>query len=489
MAKTLLNLKLSYKGKLLDIVKYGNDFKSKWFIGSSKHLFWQILDPSFPDRHLFVTQKGNDLYMNLIPGAKLSCSKDGNPVETSYLQSNGILSGTQLKLRNDMTGVLVLNPDWEIKYEYSEPWVKLLTEEERQIVAQYSRRGELTSVERFNRGMIVLFTIITLLFVIIYDVALKPETIEDTTLEMRLAQIQKAQRIEAQLPMAQQASFGDDAAARARAEAAARAAAEAAAAAAAAAAAGQRGTTTGPAGGTGDASRTFGSFSPSATGVAQPFQAVTTTQSFVAATPGGRGGGGGAGGGPGGGPGAGSGYASTFDPGATGGYNQTDLGSVAFGTPGGPGSSTRPGDNVAVFTGDATKIAPRGRPVAQTAETQRVIQSFQAAAIQPISEGAITAAPEEQRPDLEKIQIGVNGRKGQIMQLYRASAAVKAASGSIQIKLYIDNNGNVTAADVTPTSEGFTEKFLKDVKNLVEGWSFNVSNKAIYQFTVRLTQG
>lgn len=473
---------MSYKGKLLDIVKSGNDFTNKWVIGSNKHLFWQILDPSFPDRHLFVTKMGNDLYMNLIPGTNLSCSKDGTPVDNSYLKSNGILKGNQLKLNSDMTGVLALNPDWEIKYEFSEPWKRLLTEEERQIVTQYSRRGELSAVDRFNRGMIVIFTILTIMFLILYDTILKPDAIDVSTIEARLAQIQRAQRIEAPLPVAQQPSFDDDAAARVRAAAAAQARAEAAAAQA------RKPTGTPGAGTGGEASRTFGAFSPSATSVAQPFQAVTTTQSFVAATPGGRAGGGGSGG-PGGGPGAGSGYSSTFDPSATGGYNQTDLGSVAFGTPGGPGTSTRPGDNVAVFTGDASKIAPRGRPIAQTAETQRVIQSFKASAIKPISEGAIATAPEEQRPDLEKIAIAVNGRKGQITQLYRTSAAVKAASGSILIMLYIDKHGNVTAAEVTPTSEGFSEKFLKDVKNLVEGWNFNVSDKAIYEFTVRLTQG
>jgi len=73
----LLNLTLHYKGKVLDRVRYGKDFKSKFFIGSSKYLFWQILDESFPDKHLFLTKKGDQLYLQLPPGAKISCSKGG----------------------------------------------------------------------------------------------------------------------------------------------------------------------------------------------------------------------------------------------------------------------------------------------------------------------------------------------------------------------------------------------------------------------------
>jgi len=95
-------------------VRYGRDFKNKFFIGSDKYLFWQILDESFPEKHLFVTKKGDQLYLQLPPGAKVSCAKDGEPVDESYLTKSFILQGNKLLLRPDMTGTLAIAPNWEI---------------------------------------------------------------------------------------------------------------------------------------------------------------------------------------------------------------------------------------------------------------------------------------------------------------------------------------------------------------------------------------
>jgi len=155
MAK-LLNLKLSYKGKLLDFVKEGGDIKKKFFIGSNKYLFWQILDPNFPEKHLLINEKGNQYYLLLPPGAKLSCMKDGAAVDSAFLTQNSILRGTELLLRPDMTGTIAIAPEWEISYEYKEPWVSVLTPEEKQIVAQYASSSEPTSLESFNRNLLLL---------------------------------------------------------------------------------------------------------------------------------------------------------------------------------------------------------------------------------------------------------------------------------------------------------------------------------------------
>jgi len=469
MAKTVLNLKLNYKGKLLDISKAGRDFTKQLFIGTDKHLFWQILDPSFPNKHQFLVKRGDDYYLQLLPGANVSCSHNGNPVDASYLQQNGILKGSNLLLRNDMAGTIALNPDWEIKYEYTEPWVRVLTEEERMIVAQYSRRAELTAAERFNRSMVILFLLLTIAFLLIYDFVLKPEAVDIGTLEARLAMLEEAQRVEVPLPTGQQAFVAGTETGEVATEA----------------------TEVGTPGGVGTANvgATFGGIGvPGGTGDPNaPFQAATFRQSFVTATPGARGGGGGTGTGPGGG---GSGIAGAFDPSATGGYSQTNLGQVAFGqAPAGGTTMAPPSGSVAIFTGDAGRIVPRGRPVAQSAQTAAVIQSFSAANVTTIQEGSIISAPEELRPEIERIQASVNGRKGQITQIYRKYAAQRAMSGSITIELFISSNGQVDAAEVIPNSENFTEGFLKEVKALVESWSFNVSQRQRYRFTVRLTQG
>ncbi|MCD8479916.1 MAG: hypothetical protein LRZ88_06605 [Candidatus Cloacimonetes bacterium] len=74
MAK-ILSLRLNYKGKFLDYAKEGKEIRKQFFIGSNKHLQWQILDTSFPDKHLFVKQVGNALVMNIPPGASFTCAK------------------------------------------------------------------------------------------------------------------------------------------------------------------------------------------------------------------------------------------------------------------------------------------------------------------------------------------------------------------------------------------------------------------------------
>lgn len=492
MAKTQLTLKLSYKGKLLDVVKANSHFKKTWLIGSNKHLLWQILEPSFPEKHILVSQQGGEWVMHLLPGADVDCSQNGKPAEASALKSSGLLKGNNLTLRTDMAGKVKLNPDWVVSFEFNEPWVHILTEEERQIVAQYSRRGEITPTEKFNRGMVMFFTILTVIFLFAYEFFLKPPTVAADTVEAKLAQMQ-AQRVQIPQQVQQRTTGESDAEARARA-AAAKAAAEAAARAAAEAAAReaanagrQQGTQGGTPGGQGSASAVFGNFTPGAVRRSDVV-AATTTRTFVAASrDGGPGGGPGSGpGGPGTGPG---GQGSTFDPGAIGSYNQSEISSAVTNRPGIQGSSTRPsGENISVASGgDLSKLAPRGRPIAQTAADQSAIRTFQSENVEVMTSESITAAPAETRPDLQTIASQVNSRKGQVENLYRRAAAIKATSGSVKIRLYIDNRGNVVTAIVTPTTEGFTEQFLQDLKSLVEGWSFNISSKQVYEFTYRLS--
>lgn len=480
MAKTQLNLKLSYKGKLLDIVKQGREFVGKWFIGSDKHLLWQILDPSFPNRHQLVTKRGNDLYLQLVPGASLSCSKDGNPVDAAYLQQNGILNGTNLLLRNDMSGNINLGPNWDIRYEYAEPQVNILTEKERQLVAQFARREQLSSTERMNRGLILIALILGIAFMLFYDFVLKPRANEAATLAAKLAELERAQRIEAQVAE-QELLTQEEPVPETKASGTAQTA--------------QKGTASKPGAAT-TAQSTFGKFrSTDTTSGAyssyRPSVQSTVLRDFVTARPGSKGG---TGGGPGGvGPGfdisggAGGGYASSFNPDATAAYNQTELGRVLTGNTPAGGTTVRPEGRIENFTGDASKLAPARKPIAQSAQTQRIIQSFRSADVTTLSENNVVGSVAGQSADIDDVTGQLQGRKGQLTQLYRKHSAIQASSGSIYIKMYIGTDGRV-AADVTPNSATFTQAFLQEVKQLVENWTFRVSKKTIYGFTTRLTQ-
>jgi len=475
MMSKLLNLTLHYKGKVLDRVRYCRDFKNKFFIGSDKYLFWQILDSSFPEKHLFVTKKGDQLYLQLPPGSKVSCTKGGQPVDSAYLTKNNILKDNRLLLLPDMTGTLNIAPNWEISYEFKEPFVTVLTPEEKQIASQYARRPQPTSTERFNRNMILLFIVLTIIFVIIFDQFLKKQISYDYTLEQKVAMLQKAEQIKAEA-LAKPSTFeptGETP----------EAVTEKA----------QQGVTGGAIGGTGTAKSAgaifgggFGSFDPSATSAARPIQAVTTAESFVTSRPGRGGGGRGIGTG-GGGAGPSGGYSTSFDPNAPRTFS-SDIGSVATQAPQVAGSSIRPGvGTIAKATGDQSRLAPSGVVFGQTAQSSQLISSFQSKKVAQVSEGTIAQAPAETKTRYETIGALVNSRRSQINTLYSKWNAIIPFSGSVTIRLLISSSGKVQEALITPNGQ-IPNGFLTELKQLCESWKFPVTEESDYTFSVRLRQ-
>lgn len=487
MAKTQLNLELNYKGKDLDKIKHGSGlFKKEWFIGSNKHLLWQVLLPSFPDKHKLVTQKGNELYLNLLPGSQLECVKHGQNMDQAALSGQRLLSGNSLLLQNDMEGTLTLHPDWQVKYSFGEPYTYVLTEEEKQIVATYSRRAESTPQEKFGRSMIILFLFITIVFLGIYDLALKPAKVAEGTLEAALRRLRSAQRVEAfkqEVPVGQRE---DDEAARLAAEAAAKAAAEAAAKAEKTTA-----TTRRPTGATArGASSLFGvgKFDPNAV-VRDPI-AITSTREFVAASRRGGTGGGGYGTGTGGtgfgggGGGTGGGMASTFDPNAIVTYQQSDF-TAASPVGGLAGTTARPSGRVEVRGNiTAAEIATLGKPVAVTSSERAAITRISQRA-PAISEGNIASAPQEYQSDMEALRRAVNSRKSQLTSLYRKTAAIQSSGGSVDITIY-GTGSRIEAVQVVPTSGNLPNSFLNEIKQAVSSWSVSgVSGPFNYKFSIR----
>jgi len=236
-------------------------------------------------------------------------------------------------------------------------------------------------------------------------------------------------------------------------------------------------------------STVFGGYASGATRSNTVVASVSRT--FTAASRDGGGGGGGFGTGPGGsGTGGGVGNASNFNPGAISGYNQSYMAAAVNGTGNTRGSGTIPqGEAVTVATGgNLANLAPKGRPLTQSATDRSIINQFTASNLSTKTEASIQSAPEADRADLEKIASAVNARKGQVEKLYRQSAAIIASSGSVKVRLYIGSDGRVRTATITPTTEGFTEQFLRDLEKMVKGWSFPISSQQIYEFTYRLSQ-
>lgn len=474
----LLNLTLHYKGKVLDRVRYGKDFKSKFFIGSSKYLFWQILDESFPDKHLFLTKKGDQLYLQLPPGTKISCSKEGKPVDNSFLQSNNILKENILLLTPDMTGNLSIAPNWEISYEFKEPFKTVLTPEQQQIAAQFARRPQLTAIERFNRNLILLFILLTAVFVIIFDLFLKKQITYDTSLEQKIKTVQNAERIQAEA-LAKPSTFEEagEVADIPQETATGKA---------------QQGVTGGVEGGTGTAKSAgaifgsgIGSFNPGATSLARPIYAVTLAEGFVTTRAGGGGGGGTGPGGGGAGPGIGGGYGTSFNPNAPR-TSAAELGSVATKAPSKAGSDIRPqGVAIVSAVGDQSKLQPSGVAFGQTAQTAQLISSYKSKNVTKVTEETIAQAPASSKTMITTVKDIVNSKKGLIQALYSKWNAIVRCSGSVSIRLLINSSGKVEDATITPNGN-FPTGFLAELEQLCESFTFPIDKELDYTFKYRL---
>ncbi len=481
MAK-LLNIQLTYQGKVLNFAQEGKEIKKKFFIGSNKYLFWQILDNKFPDKHLFITEKGNQLYMQLPPGATLTCSKDNNPVDSAYLTQNSILKGTELLLRPDMTGSVAIAPQWEISYDFREPRITILTPEEKQIVAQYARFSEPTAMERFNRNLLLLFVLLTIIFVLIFDLALKPKASFDATLEQKLATLQKAEMVKSEIAKVEGSTFEQPSG-------------------------GQEqditpetpvtpqatqgtpgGATTGGSAVSAGAMFGLGNFDPNATSSSAPtIRIATLTEGFAASRPGSKGGGGGPGQG-GGGPGQGGGYTTSFNPNSTVGFS-SDLGSIATNAPSVGGSSIRPKEGTFVnVAGNLKTLAPSGVAFGLTPGANQLVSSFKSKNVAQVSESSIQSMAPETRSRYDVINASVKARQSQIAAIYSKYNAIVPFSGSASIRLLINANGRVLNAIITPNGQ-MPQEFLSEVKQLCEGWSFNVKDESDFTFVAKFRKG
>ena len=488
MANKLLNLKLSYKGKQLDVIRQGVDFTGVWYIGSDRRIFWQILDDTnkFPLRHKFLVKQGQDYLLQIPPGSTLSCNKDGKPVDAGFLQQNGILSHSNLKLRNDMSGKIQLNENYDIQYAYAEPVPVILGPRENAVVLDASHTAPLSNIERTNRGLIILSLILTIAFILVYDLVIRPEKTRVQTLSELLADLEKAQRIDYQsgqepIGAESQVNVDDSMLPQDQAEQAQTKPNQ------------PRGTTPGRP----NAEQTFGlNRSGNKPGASSGAQQANILVGFTAAKPGSMGSTGQNGNGIGPNsfvPSASSGYSGTFSPEAISGFNHnSNPGAIATGTPPPGGSINRPSGAVS-YTNDAGKlVSPYGdnyRPRVTAPNINGVISAPKVPDTAPIVEtNIIPVTPSgSSAPGIDNIYDQLSPRKGQIKQAYQRNAAQKRQSGSVTVRMNIADNGSVRAS-VTANSSTFTQTFLNEIKTIVEKWSFRVSKPTVYEFRINLSQ-
>jgi len=465
MAK-ILSLRLNYKGQFLDYAKEGKEIRKQFFIGSNKNLQWQILDPAFPDKHLFVKQVGNSLVMNIPAGAAFSCERDGKQVDSSYLQQNNLLSGNQLVLDQNLKGNVNVHKEWDVDFEYREPWVAVLTHEQRQIVAECATRATADPVSKFNRAILLIATILTVLFLVIFDLFLKKDQVFDASVEDRLLTM-NAQKVTPQIT--------DAPAITAEVEIEEPEGGE---------------TATKPAAGTGQtgAGRTgaaglsgmLGNFDPSATRAPAQYAIVTTVEGFAVGGRGGSGrgtvGGGGAGG-------AVSGGGTSFNAAAGPGFTE-GIGAIATSGPATQGYAVRPeGGTGRHITGDASGVTVSGRSWEQSSRDIQIMKDFQSRNITTVSETGIAKLEASEQARYTSLGQQVRDRQSQIEAAYRQAQLNQ--SMSFKVTLYIAPTGAVRSADVVPLGE-YPASFVSEVKRIIQSWKFNVQQDMSYQFRFQL---
>ncbi|MCB5265867.1 MAG: hypothetical protein PHT37_03160 [Candidatus Cloacimonetes bacterium] len=467
MAK-ILSLRLNYKGKFLDYAKEGKEIKKKFVIGSNKFLQWQILDPAFPDKHTLIKKKGGEYVMELPPDSQVTCERGRDTLDTQYLKQNNLLAGNELVLKEDIQGTLTLAPNWSVDFDFREPWVAVLTPEERAIVAQYARRSKPDSVTRFNRTVIWIVVILTVLFLAIFDQVLRPEYKSILNVgDILQSQQNDAQKVVPDITPGDVATFtepdksvekkpGTTTTKR------------------------PGGTTTGRATGSSSLTSALQGFDASAVGTAPAYEIATVAEGFSPGRPGGgRGSGPGIGGS--GGPAGGVGAGSSYDPATMPIFG--DLGSVVGKAPSSGGYTKAPeGAQGVHVTGDASKLAPSGKAWGDVAKQKKVAASYSSRGISTISEASIGSMDEGSRAKFNPVREQIQARQSQIEQAYRESQITQRVSFTITV--YISSNGTVRESVVVPNGS-YPGSFVAQIKTIVDNWTFNVREEMAYRFTIR----
>jgi hypothetical protein len=464
MAK-ILSLRLNYKGKFLDYAKEGKEIKKSFTIGSNKYLQWQILEPSFPDKHTFIQQKGGEYVMQLLPGAQLSCEKGGNPVDSNFLKQNNLLSGNELVLKKDIKGTLTISPDWSVDFEYKEPWVAILTAEEKQIVAQYARREKPDAVSRFNRMILWLVLLLSIVFILIFDLFLKKEYNQEETVAQRLQSIQaQAQRVTPDITPTT-GSFVEQTPAET--ESPEQVAQE-----------GSPGGTATRASSALDAAFA-GGFDAGNIGIAPTVVDMITIQEGFPAN---RRGGGTSGSGTGinGSGGTTRGAGSLFDASNTPSFG--NVGAVVQQGPSSMGYDQVPEGAVGEhIKGDASKLAISGIAWGDVVKQKQIEAEYARKGIQTVREGSVAGLDEASLARVTTLREQIESRRVQIEQAYREFQLRQRTS--FDITLFINSNGTVRESQVVPNG-AYPEAFVSKVKSIVDDWVFNIREATAYQFKV-----
>ena len=163
MEKKVLSLKLKYKEKYLDTARFKRDFENKFFIGSDKLVFWQILDAKFPTKYNLISKAGNTFKMHLIDSMDILVKKGDKIMTKDDLKAVKLLEGGKLTLDPASVGRIKFSDYWEIEYSYTQPFHFVPTPQEIASAKQYAHLPPLNSQQKFTRLFLFLGVVFTMI--------------------------------------------------------------------------------------------------------------------------------------------------------------------------------------------------------------------------------------------------------------------------------------------------------------------------------------
>src|SRR5690554_1091960 len=120
-SEKVLNLRIYYKGKNLDTAKEERDIVNKCIVGSAKNIQWQILDKSFPKRHLLIKKAKDSFKLVLNKGMQVTVKKGNQLLTEEALRARKMLKNNELYMDIDSTGYVTCARYWCIAYEFVTP--------------------------------------------------------------------------------------------------------------------------------------------------------------------------------------------------------------------------------------------------------------------------------------------------------------------------------------------------------------------------------
>jgi hypothetical protein len=108
--------------------------------------------------------------------------------------------------------------------------------------------------------------------------------------------------------------------------------------------------------------------------------------------------------------------------------------------------------------------------------------------VKKVTEGNLSAAPAETRPELQRVEQRVARNKPQIKDLFNRSSQIKSMYGSLRFTLYIESDGSVAGVQITPLSGEFYPEFLSQLDQLIRAWRFDNKTMVPYEFIMTFTK-